>query len=129
MNAKASDTRRVFVARVTAALGALAGAAALVPGLGLLLAPLRKARVGVVVRSRRPVPDRARPARARRAGGHDPVRRGAGALPAVPHRNGRQRADRMIGSTEVHRTGTRRWLDERLGLERLRGAILGGEMP
>ena len=43
MKAKASDTRRAFVARVTAALGALAGAAAVVPGLGLLLAPLRKA--------------------------------------------------------------------------------------
>ncbi|MFL5308376.1 MAG: cytochrome b N-terminal domain-containing protein [Polyangia bacterium] len=35
----------------------------------------------------------------------------------------------MIGSTELHRTGIRRWLDERLGLERLRDAILGGEMP
>jgi Rieske Fe-S protein len=43
MEAKASDTRRVFLARVTAALSALAGAAAVVPGLGLLLAPLRKA--------------------------------------------------------------------------------------
>jgi menaquinol-cytochrome c reductase iron-sulfur subunit len=43
MEAKASDTRRTFVARVTAALGALAAAAAVVPGLGLLLAPLRKA--------------------------------------------------------------------------------------
>ncbi|MES1210397.1 MAG: hypothetical protein ABUS79_31040, partial [Pseudomonadota bacterium] len=45
MKAKAPDTRRAFVARVTAALGALAGAAAVVPGLGLLLAPLRKAAV------------------------------------------------------------------------------------
>ncbi len=43
MRAKASDTRRAFAARVTAALGALAAAAAVVPGLGLLLAPLRKA--------------------------------------------------------------------------------------
>jgi Rieske Fe-S protein len=50
MNAKASDTRRAFVARVTAALGALAGAAAVVPGLGLLLAPFRKARVGGDIR-------------------------------------------------------------------------------
>ncbi len=39
------DTRRTFVARVTAALGALAGAVAVVPGLGLLLAPLRKATI------------------------------------------------------------------------------------
>ncbi|HVY37429.1 MAG TPA: ubiquinol-cytochrome c reductase iron-sulfur subunit [Polyangia bacterium] len=45
MEAKASDTRRGFVARVTAALSGLAGAAALVPGLGLLIAPLRKATV------------------------------------------------------------------------------------
>ncbi len=42
MQGKASDTRRAFLARVTAALGALAGAVAVVPGLGLLLAPLRK---------------------------------------------------------------------------------------
>ena len=45
MEAKASDTRRAFVARVTAALSALAGAAAVVPGLGLLLSPLRKMTV------------------------------------------------------------------------------------
>ena len=42
MRAKASDTRRTFLARATAALSALAGAVAVVPGLGLLLAPLRK---------------------------------------------------------------------------------------
>ena len=45
MEAKAFDTRRAFLARVTAALGALAGAVAVVPGLGLLLAPLRKLTV------------------------------------------------------------------------------------
>ncbi len=45
MEGKASDTRRAFLARVTAALGALAGAVAVVPGLGLLLAPLRKSTV------------------------------------------------------------------------------------
>jgi menaquinol-cytochrome c reductase iron-sulfur subunit len=45
MEANVSDTRRRFMARVTAALGALAGAAAVVPGLGLLLAPLRKVTV------------------------------------------------------------------------------------
>lgn len=42
---KAPDTRRTFLARATAALAALAGAAAVVPGLGLLLAPLRKTTV------------------------------------------------------------------------------------
>ena len=45
MKAKAFDTRRAFLARVTATLGALASAAAVVPGLGLLLAPLRKLTV------------------------------------------------------------------------------------
>lgn len=42
MEANTSDTRRTFLARVTAALTALAGAAAVLPGIGLLLAPLRK---------------------------------------------------------------------------------------
>lgn len=45
MQGKAFDTRRAFLARVTAALAALAGAAAVVPGLALLLAPLRKVTV------------------------------------------------------------------------------------
>jgi len=45
MIAKAFDTRRAFLARVTGALGALIGAATVIPGLGLLLAPLRKAVV------------------------------------------------------------------------------------
>ncbi|HXJ18782.1 MAG TPA: Rieske (2Fe-2S) protein [Polyangia bacterium] len=45
MDAKAFDTRRAFLARVTGALGALMGAAAVIPGLGLLLAPLRKVTV------------------------------------------------------------------------------------
>src|SRR6185312_9913249 len=42
MEGNASDTRRAFLARVTTALSLLAGAAAAIPGLGLLLAPLRK---------------------------------------------------------------------------------------
>ena len=45
MEGKAFDTRRAFLARVTATLGALLSAAAVVPGLGLLLAPLRKLTV------------------------------------------------------------------------------------
>lgn len=45
MDLKAFDTRRAFLARVTAGLGALVGAAAVLPGLGLLLAPLRKLTV------------------------------------------------------------------------------------
>jgi len=45
MSGKAFDARRAFLARVTGAVGALIGAAAVIPGLGLLLAPLRKPTV------------------------------------------------------------------------------------
>ncbi len=42
MPAELTDTRRKFLAMVTKGLGAIAGAIAIIPGLGLLAAPLRK---------------------------------------------------------------------------------------
>ncbi len=45
MPEQAPDTRRAFFAMLTAGLGALVGAIAIVPGLGLLAAPLRRAIV------------------------------------------------------------------------------------
>jgi quinol---cytochrome c reductase iron-sulfur subunit, bacillus type len=45
MSGEAPDTRRAFLAMLTAGIGALVGAIAVIPGLGLLAAPLRRAIV------------------------------------------------------------------------------------
>lgn len=45
MSGEAPETRRAFFAMLTAGIGALIGAIAVVPGLGLLAAPLRRAIV------------------------------------------------------------------------------------
>ena len=45
MSGEAPDTRRAFFAMLTAGIGALVGAIAVIPGLGLLAAPLRRAIV------------------------------------------------------------------------------------